>query len=306
MTFRAEDRDRIGTQLVEMTRKHFAVARHLWAKEPWDFFALHEIGPDRIHHTFWKYFDERHPRYEANTAYRTLVEDYYALLDQEVGRLISEVGDDVRVFVLSDHGSQAMQGCFCINQWLITKGFLTLRGPRPAPGTPLEKADIDWPKTYAWGAGGYYARIFYNIRGREPQGLLQPSDVPEFESRFTRELETVRRPDGQPLGVDARIPGKIYREVRGDAPDLMIYFGNATWRSAGTIGYNSLFLDENDTGPDDSVHSFDGIYVVDRPRDGAGVLGPTENLIDIGPTILSLMGVPIPADVQGRPIARFA
>ena len=186
------------------------------------------------------------------------------------------------------------------------EGVPDAEGTPTGPGTPLEKADIDWPKTYAWGAGGYYARIFYNIRGREPQGLLQPSDVPEFESRFTRELETVRRPDGQPLGVDARIPGKIYREVRGDAPDLMIYFGNATWRSAGTIGYNSLFLDENDTGPDDSVHSFDGIYVVDRPRDGAGVLGPTENLIDIGPTILSLMGVPIPADVQGRPIARFA
>ncbi len=306
VTFRAEDRDRIGTQLVEMTRKHFAVARHLWAKERWDFFALHEIGPDRIHHTFWKYFDERHPRYEANATYRAVVEDYYAMLDEEIGRLISEVGDDVRVFVLSDHGSQAMQGCFCINQWLISKGFLTLKGPRPAPGTPLEKADIDWSKTYAWGAGGYYARIFYNIRGREPQGVLQPSEMADFESRLTRELKEVRRPDGQPLGVDARAPAKIYREVRGDAPDLMVYFGNATWRSAGTIGYDTLFLDENDTGPDDSVHSFEGIYVVDRPQVGAGVLGPTENLIDIGPTILSLMGVPVPPEVQGRPIARFA
>ena len=306
VTFRAEDRGRIGAEISEMTRKHFAVARHLWAKEPWDFFALHEIGPDRIHHTFWKYFDRRHPRYEENATYRTTVEGYYAMLDEEIGRLLAMVGEDVQVLVLSDHGSQAMQGCFCINEWLIQKGYLKLKGPRPPPGTPIEKADIDWPKTYAWGAGGYYARIFYNIRGREPQGALLPSEVAEFESRFARELGEVMRPDGQPLIVEVKVPGKIYREVRGDAPDLMVYFGNATWRSAGTVGYNSLFLAENDTGPDDSVHSFDGIYVVDRPRTGAGVVGPTENLIDIGPTILSLMGVPVPPEVQGRPIAWFA
>ena len=63
VTFRAEDRERIGAQLTQMTRKHFAVARHLWAKEEWDFFAIHEIGPDRLHHTFWKDFDTHHPRY---------------------------------------------------------------------------------------------------------------------------------------------------------------------------------------------------------------------------------------------------
>jgi predicted AlkP superfamily phosphohydrolase/phosphomutase len=305
VTFRAEDRERIGAQLVEMTRKHFTVARHLWAKERWDFFALHEIGPDRIHHTFWKYFDERHPRYEANATYRAIVEDYYAMLDEEIGRLIAGVDEDVQVLILSDHGSQAMQGCFCINEWLIEKGFLTLKGPRPPPGTPLEKAEIDWPKTTAWGAGGYYARIFFNIRGRESQGALLPSEVAEFEARFTRELQAVKRPDGHPLDVDVKVPRNVYREIRGDAPDLMVYFGKTAWRSAGTIGYDGLFLDENDTGPDDSVHSFDGIYVVEGPRVGSGTTGPTENLIDIGPTILTMMGVPVPAEVQGRPIGWF-
>jgi predicted AlkP superfamily phosphohydrolase/phosphomutase len=305
VTFRADDRDRIGSQLVEMTRKHFAVARHLWAKERWDFFALHEIGPDRIHHTFWKYFDERHPRYEANGAYRTLVDNYYEMLDQEIGRLLDGVGGDVRILLLSDHGSQAMQGCFCINEWLMEKGYLALKGPRPPAGTPLEKATVDWPKTRAWGAGGYYARIFYNVRGREPEGALEPSEIPQFESRLSRELRSVRRPDGQSLDADVRVPRNIYREVRGDAPDLMVYFGNAAWRSAGTIGYDSLFLSENDTGPDDSVHSFDGIYVVDRPRSGAGEMGPPEQIIDVGPTIFVMMGLPVPPGLQGRPIARF-
>jgi predicted AlkP superfamily phosphohydrolase/phosphomutase len=305
VTFRKEDRARIGAELLEMTRAHFAVARHLWAKERWDFFALHEIGPDRIHHTFWKYFDEHHPRYEPNPGYRAIVESYYRMLDEEIGNLLKNVADDVRVLLLSDHGSQAMHGCFCVNEWLIQKGLLTLKGPRPPPGTPLEKADIDWSKTSAWGAGGYYARVFFNVRGREPQGILAPSEVARFEERLSREFGTILRPDGTALGTDVRAPRRIYREVRGDAPDLMVYFGDATWRSAGTVGYDSLFLEENDTGPDDSVHSFDGVYVIDRPKSGAGSRGATESLLDIAPTILKMMGVPVPGEMQGRPIDRF-
>ena len=55
VTFRAEDRDRVEREIFDMTRKRFAVVRKIWSQEPWDFFAVHEIGPDRIHHAFWKY-----------------------------------------------------------------------------------------------------------------------------------------------------------------------------------------------------------------------------------------------------------
>ncbi len=216
VTFRAEDRERIGAQLTQMTRKHFAVARHLWAKEEWDFFAIHEIGPDRLHHTFWKYFDTHHPRYEENPKFRAIVEGYYAMLDDEIGSLLSGVPDDVRVLLLSDHGSQAMAGGFCINEWLIRQGHLTLKGPRPPPGTPLEKTTIDWSKTRAWGAGGYYARIFYNVKGREPEGILPPKEVPRFEAQLGSELRALRRPDGASLDADVRSPrGSVPRGPRG-------------------------------------------------------------------------------------------
>jgi predicted AlkP superfamily phosphohydrolase/phosphomutase len=306
VTFRADDRDRVGRELPEMTRKHFAVARHLWAKEPWDFFALHEIGPDRLHHTFWKYFDPNHPRYEENRAFRTVVEEYYRTLDREIAQLLEGVPPEVRVLLLSDHGSQAMQGCFCINEWLIQRGYLALKGPRPNAGTPLEKTDVDWSKTRAWGSGGYYARIFYNVKGREPSGVLPPQEIPAFEAQLTRELQGVTVPGGASLEADVRTPRAIYREVRGDAPDLMVYFGRLTWRSAGTVGYDRMFLEENDTGPDDSVHSMEGIYSVSGVATGRGERSPAEKLIDVGPTVLSMLGVPVPAGMQGRPIPRFA
>lgn len=305
VVFRAGDRDRVGRELFDMTRKHFAAARYLWKKEPWDLFALHEIGPDRIHHAFWKYFDPHHPRYEENPTFRAMAEDYYRMLDEEMGSLLDLVPPDVKVIFVSDHGSQAMEGCFCVNEWLIQRGHLTLKGPRPAPGTPFEKASIDWPKTKAWGAGGYYARIFLNVKGREPEGVLEPSAVAGFSRQLASELAEVRRPDGRPLGSEVKIPRDIYREVRGDAPDMMVYFGGSAWRSAGTIGYPTLFLEENDTGPDDAVHSFDGMYVVVDPRRGSGARGEPQKLIDIAPTMLSYFGVPVPPSVQGASIPDF-
>jgi predicted AlkP superfamily phosphohydrolase/phosphomutase len=304
--FRADDRDRINAAVVDMTKKHFAMARHLWSKEKWDLFVMHEIGPDRLHHTFWKFFDERHPHYERNPKFAKFVEDYYVLLDQEIGQLLSAVPDDVRVLLLSDHGSQAMAGGFCINEWLIQKGYLTLRGPRPKAGTQIEKADIDWSRTKAWGAGGYYARIFYNVKGREPQGVLGPEEVPAFEAELSRELRAVKRPDGESLAAEPWNPKQKYRQVRGDAPDLMVYFGNVSWRSIGTVGYDSLYVSENDTGPDDAVHSFEGIYSISSTNGNAGVRGPTERIIDVGPTLLRLLGLEIPHEVQGKPIPRWS
>ena len=134
---------------------------------------------------------------------------------------------------------------------------------------------------------------------------MEPSKVPAFSGELACELAGVRRPDGELLGTEVKSPRRIYREVNGDAPDMMAYFGNAAWRSAGTLGHHTLFLQENDTGPDDAVHSFDGVYVVVDPPKGSGTRGESHDLIDIGPSLLSYFGLPLPPNVQGRPIEGF-
>lgn len=305
VTFRQNDRDRIGKELFEMTRKHFAVARHLWQKEPWDLFAYHEIGPDRLHHTFWRFFDPAHPQYTEDARLRSVVEEYYRMLDAEIGQFVDLIGESARIVLASDHGSQAMQGCFCINEWLLANGYLALKGPPPPPKTPIEEAAVDWSKTRVWGSGGYYARIFYNVKGREPEGIVRPKELPDLEAKLSAGLRGVVRPGVGPLAVDVRRPKEIYREVRGDAPDLMVYFGNVAVRSIGSIGYRSLFIEENDTGPDDAVHSFEGIYSVSDPAEGRGQRGPEERLIDMAPSLLSMLGLPVPGELQGRPISAF-
>ena len=303
--FRVDDRGEVARSLLEMTERRWRAVRHLWQKEPWDFFAVHDIGPDRLHHAFWKYFDASHPRHVADPRYGPVGERFYALLDREIGAFLDLAGPQVPVLVVSDHGSQAMDGCFCINEWLIQHGYLTLRGAPPKPGTPVESADVDWERTLVWGAGGYYARLFFNVRGREPRGVVEPTEVPALVERLRSELTEVRRPDGAPLGVRLFTPAEVYREVVGDPPDLMAYFGDVTWRSAGTVGHGRLFLEENDTGPDDAVHSFEGIYALRDPALGPGRDAGPQRIVDIGPTVLRRFGVVVPYHVQGHPIAEL-
>jgi len=299
---RGADRDRAAREILEMTRRRWKVARELWRRERWDLFVIHDIGPDRIHHAFWKYFDRDHPRFEPDSPYATVASDFYALLDQEIGAFLAGVDDSVTVAVVSDHGSQAMRGCFCINEWLIREGYLALRRPPPAAGTPIEACEVDWTSTRVWGAGGYYARLFVNLRGREAHGIVEPEEFPQLVEELRARLATVQRPSGVPLEVRLFAPGDVYRRVEGDPPDLMAYFDGTACRSAGTLGHRRLFLEENDTGPDDAVHSFDGLIAWREAGGGRSGILPPQRILDVGPTIIRRFGGVLSPTLQGRPI----
>jgi predicted AlkP superfamily phosphohydrolase/phosphomutase len=300
--FRTPDKTKIRDALVRMTDKRFALARHLLVTEPWDFFMMVEMGTDRVHHAFWQYMDPSHHRYEPGNPYETVIRDYYVHVDTQVGRLLEVLPQDSHVLVVSDHGAQCMVGGIAINEWLIQEGYLVLQEPPKGPSR-LEALKIDWPKTTAWGAGGYYGRLFLNVKGREPHGLIEPADYEATRSRLISELEALGDPEGRPIGTRVHRPEDLYRTVNGVAPpDLFVYFGNLRWRSVGTVGAGAIHTFENDTGPDDANHAPDGIFMLAGP--GVPAVGPVEGmqLMDVSPTILSLFGLEVPADLQGRVI----
>jgi predicted AlkP superfamily phosphohydrolase/phosphomutase len=301
VTFRASERDQLYREIEQMTQERFAIAEELYQREAWDLFAIHEIGTDRLHHAYTKFFDPAHPSYVPGSPYEHVLEEYYAVLDRALGRLLALRREGTRVVIASDHGSMPMEGCFCINGWLRERGYLRLRAA-PAGPTPLERAEVDWPATKVWGAGGYYARLFFNVRGRESQGAIEPSQVPEIRARLLEELRTVCTPAGRPLLTRAFEPKDVYREVRGDPPDLMLYFDNLRWRSAGTLGHPSLFLAENDIGPDDAVHHPNGVFLLHDPGLDGEREADEQRIVDVAPTLLDLLGVPLPPHVQGRPM----
>ena len=66
------------------------------------------------------------------------------------------------------------------------EGYLAFTEPVTEP-TPIAKAPIDWTSTVAWGDGGYYGRLFLNVKGREPGGIVEPAGLREDPRRADRE-----------------------------------------------------------------------------------------------------------------------
>ncbi len=296
--FRTDEKDRILRDINEMTKRRFALARHLRDSRPWDFFMMVEMGPDRLHHGFWRYYDPKHPVYEPGTRYETAFRDYYRYLDSEIGSLIEGLDDDTALMVVSDHGAQSMYGGIQVNEWLMQQGYLSLVETPAAPG-PIGKMAIDWPNTRVWADGGYYSRIFLNVKGREPQGVIEPADYERVRNELITKLEALGDENGSSIGTRVHRPEQLYHTVNGVAPDLICYFGNLTWRSIGSVGDGRVHVRENDTGPDDANHAKFGIYIMDGPGMPSSP-PPAASLFDIAPTVLTLMGQPVPADMQGH------
>ena len=300
--FRQQGLDFVLSQSHEMTKKKFALARHMVKAKPWDFFMMVEMGPDRLHHVFWKYCDPDHPMYEPGNPYESAFVDYYRMLDGEVGSLLETLPDDAAVILMSDHGARAMAGGVLFNDWLMQEGYLVMEQPLTEP-TPIAKAPIDWSKTTAWGDGGYYGRLFLNVRGREPQGTIEPDDYETVRAEIAGKLEEMKGPDGTPFGTRVFRPENVYPEVRGVAPDLIVYFADLEWRSVGQVGTGDIFTNENDTGPDGANHDKRGIFALSNLEGvGPGKVDAGFRLIDVGPTLMSLYGVPVPHDAEGRSI----
>jgi predicted AlkP superfamily phosphohydrolase/phosphomutase len=274
----------------DMTRKRFQVIEHLMMAKEWEFFMFVEIGLDRIHHAFWKYFDTTHHLYDPDKRYANVIRDYYRLLDDHIGRLLSILDENTVVFVVSDHGVKAMKGAFCINEWFIKKGYLVLNSYPDKP-QPFEKLDVNWEKTTAWGWGGYYGRIFINRRGREIQGIVDDADFENVRTRIKRELESEKDRNGRVWDTKVHRPEELYPVLKGDVPDLMAYFDDLAYRSAGTVGHREVFLSGNDTGPDDAMHDWEGVYIKHDPAQKNREVLDSFSILDVMPEVMRVFGL---------------
>ncbi|HDH96996.1 MAG TPA: phosphodiesterase, partial [Proteobacteria bacterium] len=91
--FRTDDKAWLLDSIYRMTRRRFKVIKHLMVKYPWDLFIFVEMGPDRIHHGFWRFFDRTHRLYVPNNEYENAIRDYYIELDSLVGEVLELVDE---------------------------------------------------------------------------------------------------------------------------------------------------------------------------------------------------------------------
>jgi predicted AlkP superfamily phosphohydrolase/phosphomutase len=297
--FRTDNKDALLTQIYEMTEARFKAFNHFYKKDRPDFAMLVEMGIDRIHHAFWRFFDKAHRLYEPGNKYENAILDYYKYLDGQVGTTLNLLDEDTAVMVVSDHGAKTMVGAICINEWLQKEGYLTLK-EKPEKPQRLKMNMIDWSKTKAWGEGGYYSRMFFNVQGREPEGVIPQAEYESFREEIRAKLEAIEDEDGNCINTKAYKPEDIYKECKNIAPDLVVYLGNLDWRSAGSVGLNTIHLYENDTGPDDANHAQEGVFIWGQAPEMIKEKKEVYTLYDMAPTILKFFGIDIPEDMIGQ------
>ena len=256
---------------------------------------------DRIQHMFWRYLEEDHPanRQKDVEKYRNVIKELYKNMDDLIGRVMAKLKDDALLIVMSDHGFNSFKRGVNLNSWLYKNGYLSVKD-KPTGAEWFR--DVEWTKTkaYALGLGG----IYLNLAGREGKGIVQPG---EEEQKIKQEIiERLRGLYDEKENVGA--VGDIYdckQIYKGpyvrEAPDLVVGFNvgyRASWGCATGAVSEEVF--------EDNEKSWSGDHCV-NPIDVPGILfcnrkiTPDEpSIMDIGPTVLDLFGVPIPAYCDGK------
>jgi predicted AlkP superfamily phosphohydrolase/phosphomutase len=138
------------------------------------------------------------------------------------------------------------------------------------------------------------------VAGREPQGIIPQADYERVRDELACALESIPAPDGRKIGTVAFKPEKIYKQVNNIAPDLVVYFGNLDWRAVGSLGLGGVYTFENDTGPDDANHAQQGMFILYDPAQSGGGKRTQAHIMDVAPTVLDRMGLPVPRDMNGN------
>jgi predicted AlkP superfamily phosphohydrolase/phosphomutase len=269
---------------------------------------------DRVQHMFWYLIDPTHPMYSAAQAakYGDSIERVYRRCDDLVGQVLQKVGPDTLVMVLSDHGFHSFRQAVNLNTFLVQEGFLAREGEQASDRKRDEVflggqfwQGVDWSRSRAYSLG--LGQIYFNLRGREAQGIVSPGEeYKRLADDISAKLLALTDP-----ATGARVVSAVYRKEDvfwgpyiDSAPDLQVGFADGyrvSWQtslggSPPGIVYPNMRKWSGDHCSFD-YRTIPGVLVSGRKLD-------TEDprIIDMAPTVLRYFGLPIPKDMDGKPL----
>jgi predicted AlkP superfamily phosphohydrolase/phosphomutase len=258
-------------------------------------------GSDRLQHMFWRDIDPTHPARAEHPVPvgRNQIEELYRRMDDLVGRTMAKCGDDTLLLVISDHGFNGFRRGIDLNRWLEENGYLKLReGERDREFL----AGVDWSQTRAFALG--LSGIFLNLRGTYAHGIVEPgAEAERLREEIAARLTDLVDPETGASAIKRTyITAKVYRGPYKDhAPDLIPGYQRGyrvAWETAIGRTTESVFLDNTKAWSGD--HCIDpslipGVLFCNHP-----VHAENPRLMDLGPTILDLFGVPVPEHMDGK------
>jgi predicted AlkP superfamily phosphohydrolase/phosphomutase len=323
------DRDGYFQDAIATIRTHAEEAVYLMRREEWSFlFTVWQPG-DSLMHFFWKDMDGR----SGVAARRHYIRDYYRAADEGLGRILDEAGPDAHVVVMSDHGHTGVHGTVYLNKWLIDNGFMTFRtsfkqamelvtlkvqrkfqkrwvrrrrydesGDQflQVAARLLEKLEqgIVWSRTKAHAEPPGY--VWICTKDRYPQGTVEPGDeYLKVREEIRQGFEALRDPDGGGPVFDRILTKEEAFDgpAATDAPDLVLmcksgFITEYGLRSGVTVGPSrgARF---------NGYHVMRGLFAAVGPELKRGETVEGSRILDIAPTILHLLDLPVPPHMEG-------
>lgn len=283
-------------------------------RDDWDLFVAAIETTDRVSHMFFRLIDPLHPMYDKDLAakYGDAIEKVYRRADALVGRIQEALPKSTTLMVMSDHGFHTFRRGVNLNTWLVQNGYMVFDG-QESPKKGLDDLfgrgqfweGVDWSRTRAYAVG--LGQIYFNLKGRESRGIVSPgAEYEGLQEEIATRLATLQDPDD-----DAQIFRSIYRRddiYKGpflrNAPDLQVGFNDGYrvgWQD--TMGGVQRAVVENNN------RKWSGDHCATATEISGGVFfssrriaSETPHIMDLAPTILDLLGVPLPKDYDGKPL----
>lgn len=269
-------------------------------QKDWDFLICVLLGTDRMLHTFLSYYDPAHPKYQPGSPFEHALPEFFQYVDRELGKILALLDEDTTVIICSDHGIRPVAGKINLNDWLVREGYLVLLDP-PAKPTRFDYSMVDWAKTTAYATGSYQGRVYFNLAGREDQGIVPQEAYQALQEELERKLKAIADPSGRALDTRCFRPQDTFTGPHRDkAPDLFVYFDNLLWGVNNDLGNQGLYSSEDTVGATDGGHSPEGVIMLCGPGIAAGGALGSVPITDIAPFVLDRLAVAVPAELQPK------
>lgn len=335
-----KEKEQIATELMRSIDLRLKATLELMQREPWDLFWTVFTESDRAQHRLWAAWDSSHPEYARQPeSLRHAIPDLYAKLDEAVGAIVAAADPDTSIFIVSDHGFGPFYASYDVPSWLLSEGYLVEKGEKARLKSVLQKIGIfdevasvyravkrPFEKEIAYGAeklkaqetttDDYFSRLdwartraYYtldggiriNLKGREPEGCVEPEQAAQLKEEIRSKLLRQRYPNGQPifryiLTQEEAFDGPYSRY----APDLILSI-NYDGYNGSLKGQRFLTPSNHNTGE----HTPYGILIAYGPDIRRGVSIEGAHLKDITPTILYQMDEPLTVEMDGRALTEL-
>jgi predicted AlkP superfamily phosphohydrolase/phosphomutase len=304
------------------------------AREDWRLFVGIFSECDRVQHMMYQYYDPEHPLYDAEKA-ATKVRFYgeeitlaqaipavFRKIDAIVGKVLAQyVRPDDTLILCADHGFQSFRHQVHLNNWLAQEGYLVARPD--AKSFTMLGSYVDWSKTRAYALG--LGSIFINTKGARTTlggkelvsevGSVEPAEREALAREIIAKLKAARDPrTGELLCSEATFVSDVHSGAHQQLEaDISVGFA-ANYRVSWATSSGSLSMKAGAPGPfvvpNDKDWSGDhvsvdtdlvrGIFFCNRRCD---VPAQGMDLLHMAPTVLGLLGVPIPPELDLAPVA---